>query len=189
MVDYIEEHIEAFPRFKACSMTLEYPDLIDANFINVDNIFPHNFVRFLLHATKLRDTLDFLLQKEKVKELMMGYTIPPREEIEKFLLDNYITFGAELVRFAFDAKGNKDGYNATVPEHLGDSTNHKYILDIYGNTESWTRLPFIMLSGSVPLKVDSPYVQYFSKSLEPWKHYVPVKRDLSDLIEKIQWCK
>jgi hypothetical protein len=30
---------------------------------------------------------------------------------------------------------------------------------------------------------------YFYDELIPWKHYVPVKADLSDLQEKIQWAK
>ncbi len=30
---------------------------------------------------------------------------------------------------------------------------------------------------------------WFSHLLKPYIHYVPVKSDLSDLIEKIQWCR
>lgn len=26
-------------------------------------------------------------------------------------------------------------------------------------------------------------------ALKPWKHYVPIKRNLSDLLEKIEWAK
>lgn len=39
------------------------------------------------------------------------------------------------------------------------------------------------------LKQDSPYYEHFYHSLEPWVHYVPVKRDLSDLVERIKWAK
>ena len=39
------------------------------------------------------------------------------------------------------------------------------------------------------LKQDSPYYEHFYKSLEPGKHYIPFKRDLSDLKEKILWAK
>ena len=38
-------------------------------------------------------------------------------------------------------------------------------------------------------KVDSPYYEHFYHSLVPWQHYVPVKADLSDLLERIQWAK
>ena len=40
--------------------------------------------------------------------------------------------------------------------------------------------------------VDSPCnfsIQFFYNELSPWKHYVPVKSDLSDLPEKILWAK
>ena len=39
--------------------------------------------------------------------------------------------------------------------------DYKYILDVDGNSVSWTRLPYIMAGGSVALKVDSNYGQWF----------------------------
>ena len=33
------------------------------------------------------------------------------------------------------------------------------------------------------------YFEHFYSDLKPWVHYVPVKADLSDLIEKIRWAK
>ena len=30
---------------------------------------------------------------------------------------------------------------------------------------------------------------FFFDFLKEWEHYIPVKRDLSDLIEKTKWCK
>ena len=46
-----------------------------------------------------------------------------------------------------------------------------------------------MLSGSLPFKHESPYKQYFESGLEPYVHYVPVKRDMSDLISQIEWAR
>jgi hypothetical protein len=40
---------------------------------------------------------------------------------------------------------------------------------------------------SVVLKVEPTSVDYFWFELEPWKHYVPVKADLTDLVEKAEW--
>lgn len=51
------------------------------------------------------------------------------------------------------------------------------------------RYPYLMLGNSLVLKQDSPYYEHFYQSLKPWKHYVPVKRNLSDLLEKIKWAK
>ena len=41
------------------------------------------------------------------------------------------------------------------------------------------------------LSVESLYNDYTwtHNNLKPWKHYVPIKSDLSDLEEKILWCK
>tara|TARA_B110000285_G_C14615769_1_gene376894 strand:- start:64 stop:231 length:168 start_codon:yes stop_codon:yes gene_type:complete len=46
-----------------------------------------------------------------------------------------------------------------------------------------------MLSGSVALKVDSDFGQWFYGAIKPYKHYVPVKNDLSDLVEQVEWLK
>jgi hypothetical protein len=41
---------------------------------------------------------------------------------------------------------------------------------------------------SVVLIVESDYKLWYSHLLVPYEHFVPVKKDLSDLIEIIQWC-
>jgi hypothetical protein len=58
------------------------------------------------------------------------------------------------------------------------------VLDIDGN--SWSsRFGKLLCYNSVVVKVEPEYVDYFHfKDLQPWKHYVPVKSDLSDLVEQ-----
>ena len=46
-----------------------------------------------------------------------------------------------------------------------------------------------LLSNSVTLKQESDEIQWFYRTLEPYVHYIPIKNDLSDLIEKIEWAK
>lgn len=43
--------------------------------------------------------------------------------------------------------------------------------------------------GTVALKHESNYFQWFDSNLEPYVHFVPVKRDFSDLHEQIIWLK
>jgi glycosyltransferase involved in cell wall biosynthesis len=31
-------------------------------------------------------------------------------------------------------------------------------------------------------------VEFFHRDLVAWKHYIPVKRDLSDLLDRVQWA-
>jgi hypothetical protein len=37
--------------------------------------------------------------------------------------------------------------------------------------------------------VETDIVEWFYKDLITMKHYVPIKNDLSDLLEKVEWLK
>ena len=69
------------------------------------------------------------------------------------------------------------------------SNQYQYQIDIDGNTNAWAALFQKLLSGSVVLKVASPgnFRQWYYDQLIPWKNFVPVRSDMSDLVEKIQW--
>ena len=43
--------------------------------------------------------------------------------------------------------------------------------------------------GSVILIVNSNYKMWYKHLIKPYVHYIPVKEDLSDLIDIIKWCK
>lgn len=51
------------------------------------------------------------------------------------------------------------------------------------------RLPYLLAGDSLVLKQDSIYYEHFYNELRPWEHYVPVRADLGDLLEKIQWAR
>lgn len=51
------------------------------------------------------------------------------------------------------------------------------------------RFPYLLAGNSVVLKQDSPFYEHFYKQLTPFVHYIPFKRDLSDLVEKIEWAQ
>lgn len=74
------------------------------------------------------------------------------------------------------------------PVSFFDFFKHKYQLNIDGTVAAY-RFPYLLAGDSVVLKQDSPYYEHFYKRLSPWKHYIPFKRDLSDLLEKIQWAR
>jgi hypothetical protein len=69
-----------------------------------------------------------------------------------------------------------------------DMSRYKYILNIDGSVTAF-RLSAELAFGSVILKVDSKYKIWYMGLLVPWVHYIPIKSDLSDLKEKIEWCK
>ena len=66
---------------------------------------------------------------------------------------------------------------------------YKYLVDVDGNSNAWSALFQKLLSGSVVLKVDSSsnFRQWYYDELIPWKNFVPIKSDMSDLIEKVHW--
>jgi hypothetical protein len=68
-----------------------------------------------------------------------------------------------------------------------DFLKYRFQIDIDGNSNSWGFLPKLMM-GSCVLKVMSEWRQWYYQGLHPWEHYVPVKNDLSDLEERIEWC-
>ena len=67
-------------------------------------------------------------------------------------------------------------------------TKYKYMVNVDGHVSAF-RFSLEMNMGSVILKVHSKYSLWFEKFLTPYVHYVPVKADLSDIYEKIKWCK
>lgn len=71
------------------------------------------------------------------------------------------------------------------PQH--EILKYRYQIDIDGNTCAWSSLFLKLLSGSTVLKVDSElnFRQWYYQDLVAWTHYVPVRADLSDLVEKL----
>ena len=69
-----------------------------------------------------------------------------------------------------------------------EQSGYKYIIHIDGHSSAF-RLSLEMAMKSVILKVDSKYSLWFSHLLKPYEHFIPVKGDLSDIYEKITWCK
>jgi hypothetical protein len=62
--------------------------------------------------------------------------------------------------------------------------NFKYLLYLDGNHVAWRRPQEIMNSNSVLLMQESASrIDIFYNLLVPYKHYVPVKNDLSDLLQ------
>lgn len=72
---------------------------------------------------------------------------------------------------------------------ISEFLKYKYLPVVDGNDKS-SSLGWILSSGSVPLM---PIPRFHSWICEPWLkpgvHFVEVKRDFSDLLEKIKWCK
>ena len=69
-----------------------------------------------------------------------------------------------------------------------EQSNYKYIINVDGHVAAF-RLTYELGMNSVILLVDSEYDMWFTKLLIPFVHYIPVKSDLSDLLDRVVWCK
>ena len=70
-----------------------------------------------------------------------------------------------------------------------DMIQYKYVLDIDGNASTWDATAWKLNSGSVILKSESAWTQWFYDEYQPWTHYVPVAEDFSDIQERFKWCE
>lgn len=68
------------------------------------------------------------------------------------------------------------------------SSRYKYILTLEGHTAA-NRLSYELSSGSVVLLAASRWKLWYYRLLKPFVHYVPVAEDLSDLFERVDWCR
>jgi len=76
-----------------------------------------------------------------------------------------------------------------VPSH--DWGAKKYAIDIDGYTNAWSNFMQRLKLGCCVLKVDSPfkYRQWYYDRIQPWEHFVPIKSDLSDLQQQVDWVR
>jgi hypothetical protein len=71
---------------------------------------------------------------------------------------------------------------------MKDQSNYKYIIHVDGNVNAY-RLLSTMTTGSLILRVMSPYTSWVDHMIKHKVHYIPIKEDLSDLLHVINWCK
>jgi hypothetical protein len=72
---------------------------------------------------------------------------------------------------------------------LEEQLRYKYHLIVDGVTTPFTGSYWKFLSGALVFKQESEDLMFFHQALIPWKHYIPIKHDLSDLLEKLAWAK
>jgi len=75
------------------------------------------------------------------------------------------------------------------PTSVIDHFAYKYLIDIDGNSCTYSRLFWILSSNSVCLKQESDEEQWYYTGIKPNVHYLSFKKDSSDLLEKISDAK
>ena len=127
------------------------------------------------------------------------------KQVQRFIFVNKFskTHNIKFVDFALKFK-NKfakhsfqdfDLFLKNNPRALGeqlswaqDICSYKYILNLEGY--DWpSSLCQSLQSNSVTIATTPKWHNVLHFNLEPWKHYVPIKDDGSDLEDKLAWCK
>lgn len=88
-----------------------------------------------------------------------------------------------------DSDETQRAVEALVPMSSGwrtwqDQFAYRYILSIDGNGATWSRTAVALASNSALVKYASPSLLYYMHGLEPWVHFIPVRRD-RDLLDMI----
>lgn len=71
---------------------------------------------------------------------------------------------------------------------LIDHTHYKYLIDIEGRGYSG-RIKMLLFTKRLLFIQDRQWKSYYHFELEPYKHFIPVKNDLSDLMEQIRFVE
>jgi hypothetical protein len=146
---------------------------------------PDRYYFYLNRYNEYRSIHCGLLFDKKINQI--AYGSQPRGT--KFNFTNRRDISVSQREYFYSAAVPKT--NIIAPQWIdrADMIKYKYLLDIDGNASTWDATAWKLNSGSVILKVDSEWNQWFYDLYKPWTHYVPVKDDFSNLQEQYAWCE
>jgi hypothetical protein len=99
-----------------------------------------------------------------------------------------LSYTPEMEKVMKDSLGTNPN-PSRLPFSEEDYGRYKYVLDIEGDGCPTGRASKLLLSGAVNLKYNGNGNAYYTSSLIPWIHYVPIKTDLSDLLSTLAWLR
>jgi serine/threonine protein kinase len=124
-----------------------------------------------------------------------------RDETQNYYIKHYDEYKVDNKKGRYIKQGSSYKYvkhGNKIPNFLSpkQQSGYKYIVHVDGHVSAF-RLSLELSMGSVILLVESQWKIWYRDFLLPFgdtydeklAHYIPVKEDLSDLIEKIQWCR
>lgn len=150
----------------------------------------HSWPRVGIHD--YQDTIDHLSENGKIPAEVnkVGWIGATGIPIRKQLILQTQNFKNIFDVQSIDWKPINENRTLTAHNYLSlPELVKKYsmLIDIEGAGYSG-RLKYLLWSRRPVLLVDRPYKEYFFEHLKEWVHYIPVKRDLSDLVVNTIWC-
>lgn len=116
----------------------------------------------------------------------------PRSKLVKYCSYSQDNCNASFSGFPQTHREAREVMNKTFgawPSPVSEHSRYKYVVVNDGNGAPSSRLALMMMSGSVVLKQESPFIEWFYDDLIPYTHYVPISYLFSDLNEKIEWVR
>nr|XP_002127452.1 KDEL motif-containing protein 1 [Ciona intestinalis] len=111
-----------------------------------------------------------------------------RLDLASMSVKNPDLIDAAITNYFFFKKDETKYGKSVKPISFFDFFKHKYQLNIDGTVAAY-RFPYLLVGDALVFKQESEYYEHFYKDLEPWKHYVPLKHDLSDVMEQVKWAR
>lgn len=114
-------------------------------------------------------------------------TLMAKELNDRSVLD------AEITKVSHLPQPQQEILNAETlvgpPVPFNDFLKYRYLVDADGYCCAWKSLFLKLASGSLTLKIQSDYEQWYFHKLSPWVNYIPIKPDLADLRLVADWLK
>jgi len=176
----------------------------------LNNSFPYILsflsIRFFAYATSsdqvnIELIPDFLFDKwpaakitsynQTREELILKSTSPPIFNTCFWAGNTSTHIARQLFYSKFSANKRFTVYDSTKPDSpfisIAEHCNYKYLIDIEGRGYS-SRIKLLLLTGR-PLFIQERVLnEYYHSMLIPYRHYIPVKSDFSDLIDLLDWA-
>ncbi|XP_044857961.1 protein O-glucosyltransferase 1 isoform X2 [Mauremys mutica] len=154
-------------------------------------IYPTGLGRWDLMREDLRRSAEKWPWKKKISK---GYfrgsrTSPERDPLIVLSRENPELVDAEYTKNqAWKSEKDTLGKPPAKEIPLVDHCKYKYLFNFRGVAASF-RFKHLFLCGSLVFHVGEEWLEFFYPQLKPWVHYIPVKPDLSDVRELLQFVK
>ena len=172
-----------------------------SNDFNIDNFSSNEFVKKPLNEKTSQAffrgsyTNCSYPIKDSVRLISHLKTLQKRESDKEGLINSYVVGGPTTFNYQhFDITKLR---NSDVPikywlteEKFYPAKNQpefRYILNLDGFASAF-RIVKELYYNSILIIPESPFNDVIRDVLKPWKHYIPVKGDLSNLENTIKWC-
>lgn len=70
-----------------------------------------------------------------------------------------------------------------------DQSRYRYLMEVDGNSCSYSRCYWQLLSNSVMIKQVSDNIQWYYRGIKPYEHFIPMSADISDVFMQINWAR